>query len=223
MPFNPKLSHGSLTCFQFQMSDPIPINLAFEDALHEAVLLKMLSQSGRNFYPAFRYSRSGFGYLKRTIKGFNNASVGIPFFVLTDLDKNECAPSLIRDWLPYPMCPNLLFRVAVHEVEAWILADRKAFSSFLGISEQMIPQNLDEQPDPKALLIRLVKKSKKRALQRDIVPRVGSGWIHGPNYNAPLIAFVAEQWDMYRARQHSESLSRAMDALLGFKPLPQTR
>jgi len=45
-----------------------------------------------------------------------------------------------KKWLPYPKHPNLLFRVAVKEVEAWLLAHRAAFATFLGISDKLIPQ-----------------------------------------------------------------------------------
>ena len=68
------------------------------------------------------------------MKRFNHGAKGTPFILLTDLDKNECAPMLIQEWLTDPLHPNLIFRVAVHEVEAWILADREAFAPFLGIS-----------------------------------------------------------------------------------------
>jgi hypothetical protein len=43
-----------------------------------------------------QHSSSGFGYIKSKIKDFNRAAKGMPFLVLTDLDKEECAPKLIR-------------------------------------------------------------------------------------------------------------------------------
>jgi len=35
--------------------------------------------------------------------------------------------------------PNFLFRVAVREVEAWLLAHREGIARFLGISEHLVP------------------------------------------------------------------------------------
>ncbi|HEX9971235.1 MAG TPA: hypothetical protein VGD14_04115 [bacterium] len=104
------------------MSDDVIINLAFEDPLHEAVLRKIFSQF--NFAVGKCFSHGGYGYLKTKIQGFNNAARVTPFLVLTDLDQVECAPILIKEWLPVPKHPNLLFRVAVREVESWVLAHR---------------------------------------------------------------------------------------------------
>ena len=76
-----------------------------------------------------------------------------------------------KKWLPYPKHPNLLFRVAVKEVEAWLLAHRAAFATFLGISDKFIPQEqVDTIPDPKQFLINLAAKSKKRKVRDAIVP-----------------------------------------------------
>lgn len=56
------------------------------------------------------------------MKGFNFAARLTPFLVLADLDRIECAPKLIRDWLPVEKHPNPVFRVAVREVESWVQA-----------------------------------------------------------------------------------------------------
>ena len=40
------------------------------------------------------FCRGGFGYLKKNVKGFNNASKASVFLLLTDLDTTECAPTL---------------------------------------------------------------------------------------------------------------------------------
>src|ERR1044071_4432659 len=109
---------------------PIPINLAMEDAVSEAVLQKVLRENRQEYAPATVYSRGGNGYIKRTISGFNNAAKGTPFLVLTDLDTYECPAALVADWLKVPKHSNLLFRVAVTEVEAWLLADRNGIAAF---------------------------------------------------------------------------------------------
>jgi hypothetical protein len=111
------------------MTNIIPVNLAVEDLLSEAVLRGMLKQSGRPYAVGACFSSRGFGYLKKKLEGFNQASKGTPFLVLTDLDQSECAPILIKGWLPYPQEKNLLFRVAVKAVGAWVLADRQAAKS----------------------------------------------------------------------------------------------
>ena len=102
----------------------IPVNLATEDELSEAVLRRLLDHADRGYAIGTAYGRRGFGYLRRTITGWNRAAQFVPFIVLTDLDRRPCPTELIEDWLREARHPNLLLRVAVREVEAWLLADR---------------------------------------------------------------------------------------------------
>ena len=69
--------------------------------------------------------------------------------VLTDLDMGECAPTLLNEWLLVPTHHNPLFRVAVREVESWVLADRDRFAKFIGIRKTLVPVNADAIDDPK--------------------------------------------------------------------------
>jgi len=122
-------------------------------------------------------------------------------------------------WLPYPKHPNLLFRVAVREVEAWLLAHRDAFAKFLAIPPRLIPANVDAINDPKQLLILLAGKSKKRQLREALVPSSRSTAKVGPDYNGQLIIFVEDFWNMKIAAQNSFSLQRAMNEIKNFNPL----
>ena len=194
-------------------SSVIPVTLAVEDALSEAVLRALLRQSRNSYEVGPCYRRQGFGYLKKMIGGFNNAAKGTPFCVLTDLDKTECPPTLISEWLSQPRHPNLLLRVAVRAVESWILAHHKAFSKLLGISPEMIPIDVDGIADPKRFLIDLARKSPNSGLRSDLAGPRGSLRKQGPDYNGRLILFVREQWRPDVGRSRSPSLSRTMDAL----------
>ena len=196
------------------MTSPTPINLAVEDDLSEAVLRKILQA---RYDIGNCYKRGGFGYLKKNIRGFNNASKGMPFLVLTDLDSRECAPALIKGWLPVPINHNLLFRVAVREVESWVLADRDRFAKFLGIRKTLVPVNVDAIDDPKECLINLARRS-KRNLREDIVPTKGSTAKQGPDYNGRLVSFVSEFWNPREAMHNSPSLERTIRAVENFQP-----
>ena len=200
------------------MTPPIPINLAVEDLLSEVVLRKILQDSHKSFAVGRCFCQGGFGYLKKSIGGFNNAAKAAAFLVLTDLDKAECPPVLLREWLPHSRHPNLLFRVAVREVEAWLLAHREAIAKFLGVRKDAIPAEADNIPDPKRVLISLAKKSKKRQLREAIVPRPGSTAKVGPDYNGQLAFFVEQFWDIAKAAENSPSLRRAVRALVDFDP-----
>lgn len=200
----------------------IPINLVFEDVLSEAVLKEMLKQSQRPFLVGSCFNQRGYGKIKKIISGLNHAANGMPYLVLTDLDNAECPLVIISEWLTQPKHPNLLFRIAVKEVEAWLLAHREAFAEFLGISVSLIPSNVDEIPDPKQLLINLARKSKKRNLRDAIVPERNSTAKIGKDYNGQLIQFVQNNWQVEAAQVNSRSLQRAMNALINFQPTWET-
>ena len=199
------------------MSD-IHINLVFEDALSEAVLKQMLKQSQRPFSVGQCLNQRGYGKIKKIISGLNYAAKGMPYLVLTDLDNAECPLVIISEWLTQPKHPNLLFRIAVKEVEAWLLAHREAFAKFLGISVDLIPGDADRIPDPKQLLITLARRSRKRKLRDAIVPDPNSTATIGKDYNGQLIQFVNKSWQVASAQTNSPSLERAMNALMNFQP-----
>lgn len=186
----------------------IDIALAVEDSLSEAVARKMLTQSAKTYCVVNCLGGSGFGYLKSKINAFNSAAKRLPFFVLTDQDIG-CPPDKINNWLNGKIHPNLIFRIAVMEIESWVMADRQAIADFLSISVDNFPQNMDDISDPKQFLLAKARKSRKRNLKDDIVPKVGSTAKVGPNYNARLCDFVRNDWDVHRAKKHSESLNRA--------------
>jgi len=197
---------------------PIPVNLATEDELSEITLLRVLADANR-YAVGTAYRRGGFGYLRRTIHGWNSAARSVPFVVLTDLDTCECPPRLISDWLHVQKHPNLLFRVAVREVESWILADPRNLAKFLGVSRTLIPTDTDAIADPKAAIINLARTSRSKAHRDRIVPGKNSTAKQGPDYNGCLGSFIRELWDIETAKRNSPSLARTVDRITSFTPL----
>ena len=200
------------------MITPIPIHLVVEDDLSEAILRRILKESRNTFAVGFSYGKRGYGYIKRKVRAFNSAAKGTPFLVLSDLEA-ECAPIQIKEWLPIPKHHNLLFRIAVREIESWLLADRAGFASFLSIKREFIPKNVDEINDPKQVLINLAKRSRKRALRQAIVPIPDRTARVGPDYNGQLSSFVFGAWNIVEAMENSESLRRTVKALNEFQPI----
>lgn len=196
----------------------ITINIIFEDLLSEAVISRLLIHSGRHFLIGTRHHAKGNGAIKRNISGFNKAAKGMPYLVLTDCDNYSCAPSLIHDYLKYPKHPNLIFRVAVNEVEAWLLADREGFANYLGVSVHLIPENVDNIDDPKRHLINIARSCRNKELKNGIVPKSNSTATQGPYYNNCLIPFVNHKWNIDNAILHSDSLRRALKAIVEFNP-----
>jgi hypothetical protein len=191
--------------------------LAVEDELSDFVLRRILQDFG-NFSIGMTYRRGGFGYLRSTISGWNRAARSIPFALLTDLDEFHCPAELITDWLPAEKHPNLLFRVAVREVESWLLADQESFSSFLGIAQRYVSIRPDDLPDPKAFLVDLAKRSRHTLVRESLVPRKGSTAKQGPGYNGCLGWFVKKNWRPEIACLTSPSLARTMERFSTFEP-----
>jgi hypothetical protein len=198
---------------------PIPINLAVEDLLSEAIARRLLAQRANGYLVGAVYGRGGYGYLRSTVRQWNQASRGGPIFLLTDLDRIECPPELLQDWMgTHTINPNFIFRVAVTEVEAWLLADAPALAEFLDIEINLIPQNPENLPDPKRELIQLATHSPHRSIRLSLVPRKNSTATQGPNYNDCLTNFVEKNWNPERARQSAQSLDKAINALTTFVP-----
>lgn len=187
-------------------------NIVTEDELSLVVIQAILKSECPNVTEYHSRITNGFGQMKKNIRAYNKAARAIPYIVLTDLDKTECPPNLIRDWLGnIPKHRNLYFRVAVREVESWLLAHRQGFSDFLGINISLIPPYPDQLKDPKRKLIELAKRSRRKALRDSIIP-FGTAAI-GPDYNGCLGRYVQDVWNVPVAQRSSESLARTVNSL----------
>jgi hypothetical protein len=134
-----------------------------------------------------------------------------PVLCVADTD-GGCAVALRRQWLPEATPPNFLLRLAVTESETWVMADRSAFASALGVSVATVPRDPETLPDAKREVLRLAARSSKRRVKEEMlslqdVNKPGSG------YNKHLCAFVRQGWRAAVARDGSDSLHRAMLAL----------
>lgn len=135
--------------------------LAVEDVLSEAILTKILKSFGIQIRVILR--EGGNVYLRKKAPELNRSAKGVYVFLLTDLDSpKNCPPDLIRSWNKGPLNPRFIFRVAVMEVESWVIADRIGFADFLSIPIHRIPSTTDDIPNPKEFLVSLARKSKKR-------------------------------------------------------------
>lgn len=187
------------------------ISSAVEGVVDEAVVKRLIIEAGGEIGPI--YGKRGKDFLKRRIKGYNNASQHNPWIVLIDLNRDaDCPPPLKNVWLPNPgqfMC----FRIAVREIEAWLLADRERFASFFRVRLSDVPADPELLNDPKETLIELAKQSRSRDIRLDMVPRPGSGRKIGPAYVSRLIEFVSNPqkgWRPERAARSSDSLNRSL-------------
>lgn len=192
----------------------ILISGAVEGPVDEAVLRRLLSHVGA--MPGPIHGKNGKQHLHQQLKGYNQAAQFNPWVVLVDLDEDEeCAPPLRATWLPYP-APHLCFRIAVREIEAWLLADREHLARFLSTAVSQIPQNPEAVDNPKRTMVELATRSRRREIREDMVPRPDSGRQVGPAYTSRLIEFIEntkDGWQPATAAQQSDSLNRCLKCL----------
>jgi hypothetical protein len=196
------------------MANGIIICSVVEGLLDEAVMQRLIAQV--NAIPGPAYGKQGKQHIRQKIGGYSNAAQSAPWVVLVDLDDDyECAPLLRNSWLLRP-APHLCFRVAVREVEAWLLADADRIAAFLSVKPGRIPVEPELLNDPKTVLVNLARSSRRKEIRADIVPREGSGRQIGPAYTSRLIEFVSSSWRPDIAARRSVSLDSAIKRLRQF-------
>lgn len=189
----------------------ISVYVATEDPLSEAVVDRLVQEENQGMQVAVRMGKQGNGYLRTNFRSFNKIARSFPVLLFTDLDQIDCPLSLIEDWQgKIVLWDMLLFRIAVRETEAWLLADRDGFAEFSGVPVDRIPLEPELLDDPKEVLINLIRRhSKKRAIKTDILPEKGSRAKVGLAYNQALCGFVQGSWSLERAAKSADSLNRA--------------
>ena len=189
----------------------IPVTIAVEGYTDTPIVQRILEHAG--FQTGAVYEVRGKDQIDIRLPGYNNAARFAPWLVLRDLDQDApCAPDLARTLLPAPS-RHMCFRIAVHKVESWLLADSERLALFLGVSAARIPQNPDQVADPKAALVKLARRSTSRAIRQDMVPRPNSGASVGPGYSGRIREFAAVKWRPRVAATRSASLARCLHAL----------
>lgn len=194
------------------------IAVVVEDELSGAVMRRLIAATGRNFVIDRMINTRGHGQIKSGIEKFRTSSYALPHVVLTDLDRYPCPPALLDNWGATDLPPQLLFRIAVREVEAWLLADREGIAEFLHVAVSKVPHAPEAEDDPKRTLINLARRSRKRRLAQELVPALGSAAPIGPLYNARLSEFVNDKWNVDQAKLLADSLSRTLNSLCVFLP-----
>lgn len=192
--------------------------IATEDRLSEAIAELLVKATGHSVaakIPKDRRQHAGFGYLKARLPDFiSSCRGGVRFFLLTDLDTRPCPPDLLHDWLGAATKPdNLLLRIAVREVESWVLADRSRFAGWLGVPEEIVPPAPETCPDPKADLLKVAARSKYRELREGLLPKKNAVTKVGLEYNDLLCEFVTDKWRIEEACWLAPSLERAIRRL----------
>jgi hypothetical protein len=195
--------------------------IATEDQLSETLASLIVHEAGHTVaakIPKDRRKHAGFGYLKARLPDFiASCQGGINFLLLTDLDTCPCPPELLHNWFGNMTRPDsLLVRVAVREVETWVLADRMRIAEWLGVSRDIVPLSPEECLDPKAELLKLAEKAKSRDIREGLLPKKGAVSKVGIEYNTLLCEFVTTLWRIDEALPVAPSLAKALQRLREF-------
>ncbi len=186
----------------------VQISFAVEGLLDEAVLRRLIEFVGAA--PGFAYAGGGKPHLRNSLDSYIGAARFSPWVVLVDLNtSHECAPELRKEWVT-TSAPFLCFRVAVREVEAWLLADRERLAAFLSVRVARFPREPEQLDDPKRTLLDLARESRKPRIRSDMIPRPRSGRGVGAAYNELMIEFAARRWRPEVAAPRADSLRRCI-------------
>ncbi|MBF2755018.1 MAG: hypothetical protein ISN29_07140 [Gammaproteobacteria bacterium AqS3] len=194
------------------------VRLYTEDELTRVVMEKILQQMDRG------YSVFGFSYwykhtVQKRVADLNHSAKGdVLYLVVTDQDTPGNCPAGAVENLGAPLAPNLLYRFAVMEIEAWIMADRENFAEFLSVDIHSVPQLPDEVPKPREEIVAIAKKFRVKDIRTQLSPNPSNPASRvGLNYNKVLSGFVREQWNVHSAQKHSPSLKRTCQRLQTFR------
>ena len=159
------------------------------------------------------HGERGKGRLDRSLGGYNAAARHGLWLVLRDLNTDAgCAPYLRERLLATPS-PGMVFRIAVHEVESWLMADQVSFARYFSVSEGLLTRDPESVRHPKEHLVNVVRRSRSRRMREDVVPRDRSKARIGPGYTSRLIEYVRSAWSPALASTRSDSLRRCLDRL----------
>jgi hypothetical protein len=189
----------------------VDIFIVGEDQLCAALAQALVLQSGKAVKIQNIIVANGCGPFKSMIEKMNNVARNVmPVLMIADADQAPCVVAQRNAWIPGNPAPKFSLRLAVREAEAWILADHEGLSEFANFSAALMDRAPDILHDPKQELLRLIRKSKRRELREEMLPRKGAKNLVGLGYNLHLTQFVREHWNAERASHRSPSLARSI-------------
>ena len=190
------------------------VTVAVEDELSASVAERLIG----DYVPRAEITRvmvlGGINNIKGRMQGLVQiAWLQDMVLVLADMDSPRgCPPDLVSElYGELTIAPNMLIRIAMLEIESWILSDREGIARWLEIALNAVPRNPEGLNDPKRSLVQLAARSRNRRLRETIAPRRVLGTNRtGPGYNEAVGEFVTQLWNPADARRNASSLDRAI-------------
>ena len=196
---------------------------AYEDAPLKAVAIKLIKQEKAECELAvLEPSGDGNSQIFNNLDVYRELSARISSVILfIDLDnkpETPCSPSLLR---AHPINnrqspPQFQIRIAVRTVESWLLADKEGMEQYFGIPQDAIIDNPEELPNPKQVLLNLIKRNATKEVRHGMLPIDGARV--GLEYNNYLTDFINTAWDSTRACANADSLVRAIKGIQKITP-----
>ncbi|SFU63408.1 hypothetical protein [Alicyclobacillus macrosporangiidus] len=189
----------------------LPAMVVVEGIADEAIVNRLLAHIGLTDGWYRLWNTGGKTKILSKLQAYNLAARRQPWFVLLDLDSAACAPTWLSETLPV-RSEGMCLRLAVRQVESWLLADKRGVSEYLGVPSDVIPERPDDCAHAKREMLALAARGKHRRCKEMIIKRQGA-ILEGPLYTFHIQQFATDHWDIDLASTRSESLSRALAAL----------
>lgn len=196
------------------------VYLVGEDPVTRAIIYRILSVYAPNIRVKQELPARG-SEIKSKIDSLNKLSQSTPVILLTDLDADDCAPILKNKLLEGMVQErDFILNIAVDEAEAWLMADRNSFASFLNVNLADMPNSAPhKQGGRRALPEMSIPVKASYYLTHTLAPKSTHAEIRaqiaavgrnckGKEYNNALLPFIQEQWDISVAIANSDSLRR---------------
>lgn len=207
------------------MNEDIPVYISAEDSVTKAVIERLLAYTSPRL-KVFKNIPARGGEIKSKIVELNTLSAIKPVVALIDLDDNGCAPALKKE-LMRGATPKVdfLLNIAIDEAEAWLMADKKGFASYFGLSANLIPdatmqklggmvqvQEMDFGMKSSWILTHeMMPQSTNAELKAQMVAEGTAA--KGKEYNPAIIPFIKDYWNIDTAAANSDSLRRMIKRL----------
>lgn len=191
------------------------MTVAVEGDIDAAVARRVITEAGLSIGPI--YGRRGKGHLDNSLRGYNSAAHHACWLVLRDLDRDAvCAPELVRLLLPEPSA-YMCLRIAVRQIEAWLLADRVKVADLFQLPLDVVPRDPDTLEDAKVAIVQLARRSRSRRLREEIVPEAHTSAKVGVGYSGRMIDFATSLWRPRLAALSSPSLASCLRSVERWK------
>ena len=116
--------------------------------------------------------------LDQRIPGLTRSAAHMNWLILRDLDREQCAPRLVRRLFAGGIPPRASLRIPVRSMESWMLADAVGFSEVFSVNQNRLPDRPDNLENAKLYLVNACRSSRRLEV-RSAIPATKGERSHG--------------------------------------------